>query len=527
MPKAIIFGRESREALKKGVETLSSSVKITLGPRGRNAVLAKPYSSPLITNDGVTIAKEIELKNPFENVGANLVKEVSIKTNDTAGDGTTTAVVLAESIFADGLEAINQGASPVFLKSGIEKATSEIIKNIKAMSKPINSKEEIKQVATISSASQEVGELIAEAVSIIGEDGVITTSESNTEKTELSVVEGMQIDRGYISPYMNENGDQQIILQSPKILITDKKLTTASDVLPIMEKVASSSSPLLIIAEDVEGEALATIILNKVRGIFNCVAIKAPSFGQKRLSIMSDIAVLTGAKFISKDYGEDIKNISIEKLGSAKTVKISKDSTTIIDGAGNADEIEARKTQIRSQIAENPDDFDKTTLEERLSKLGKGVAVIKVGAFSEVELKEKKLRIEDALSATKSAREMGIIIGGGSALLKIQSQLKEFPATLSNDEKLGAQIVINALSAPIKQICANAGVSAEEVIKTISENKNRNHGFDAKNLSYCDMFESGIIDPAYVTISALSNASSVCATMLTTEVVITDEQKSD
>lgn len=527
MAKIIEFGDQARKCLEEGVNTLANTVKITLGPRGRNVVLDRKYTTPLITNDGVTIAKEIELKDPFSNMGANLIKEVCVKTNDIAGDGTTTAVVLAQKIFSEGIKNLTSGANPVILKSGIEKATNLVVQELKQMAKPITNNEEIKQVATISAGNCEVGEIIAQAMEQIGQDGVITIEEGKTTKTELKIVEGMQIDRGYISPYMNAENKPEIILDNAYILITDKKISTIAEVLPLMEEVAKTASSLLIIAEDIEGEALATIILNKIRGIFNCIAIKAPAYGAKRKELLTDISILCGGKFISSELKDNLQDCHIEDLGKAKTIKISKDHTTIIEGKGDSSKLSEHCTNLKNMLANTTDDYDKTNIKERLAKLGKGVGIISVGAISEVEMKEKKLRIEDALSATKSATEMGIIVGGGVALIKTSPALKTLIDTLSGDEKTGAQIIFNALFAPINQICANSGTESGVIINKIMENPQNTFGFDAKTLTFCDMFKSGIIDPAKVTISALLNASSVCATMLTTEAIVTDcEQQS-
>lgn len=526
MAKIIQFNDQARKSLETGVNILADTVKITLGPRGRNVVLDRKYTTPLITNDGVTIAKEIELSDPFLNMGASLIKEVSIKTNDIAGDGTTTAIVLAQSIISEGIKNITSGANPVILKSGIEKATQCVAEKLKEMAKPINSNQEIKQVATISAGSSEVGDIIALAMDKIGQDGVITIEESKTTKTELKIVEGMQIDRGYISPYMNSDGSPEINLQNAYILITDKKISTINEILPIMEQVSKTNSPLLIIAEDIEGEALATIILNKMRGIFNCIAIKAPSFGQKRKDLLTDIAVLCGGTFIPADLKQNLADVQLESLGKAKTIKISKDHTTIIEGKGQKEEIANHCQNLKQQLQSSTDEYDKTNLEERIAKLGAGVGVICVGAVSEVEMKEKKLRIEDALSATKAATKMGIIVGGGVALLRCITELEKLVSTLSGDEKTGAQIILKSILCPITQICKNAGVESGVIIEHIKNNPDPNFGFDAKNLSYCNMIEKGIIDPAKVTITALMNASSVCATMLTTEAIVTDEPSS-
>jgi len=525
MSKILEFGEDARKSLEKGVNAVANTVKITLGPRGRNVVLDRQFTTPLITNDGVTIAKEIELEDAFSNLGASVIKEVCIKTNDRAGDGTTTAVVLAQSMISEGIKNLSSGANPIILRTGIERATEAAVNELKQMAKPVESNEEIKQIATISAGSAEIGEIIGNAIKKIGRDGVITIEESKTAKTELKIVEGMQIDRGFISPYMLQDGNQEETLINPLILITDKKITTIAEILPVMEEVAKTSRPLFIIAEDIEGEALATIILNKMRGIFNCVAIKAPSFGQKRRDILNDIALLTGSDFIIKETNGDLRQVNINNLGSAKTIKVSKDYTTIVEGAGDPANITALKEQVRQQLTNATDDFDKTELETRLAKLGNGVAVISVGAQSEVEMKEKKLRLEDALSATKSALKMGIVIGGGVALINCANSVAKLIATLTGDEKTGAEIVYNSLFSPIKQICFNAGVEGSVVINKIIESNDINFGYDAKTKEFANLIDRGIIDPALVTISALENAASVSATLLTTEAIICEQKE--
>lgn len=522
MSKILQFSDKARASLEAGAQKLADAVKITLGPRGRNVVLDRKYATPLITNDGVTIAKEIELDDPFENVGANLIKEVSIKTNDTAGDGTTTAAVLAHAILSEGIKNLTSGANPIILRNGIEKATAFVTHALENMAKPIQTNTEIMQVAAISAGSDEVGEIIARAMDKIGSDGIITIEESNTAKTNLKIVEGITFDRGYVSPYMNTENAPFVTLSNPFCLVYDKKITAIAEILPVLEQVSKTGSPLLIIAEDIEGDALATIVLNKMRGIFNCVAVKAPSFGQKRKDTLFDLALCLGAKFVCTEAGDDLQTVTIEDLGRAKTIKISKDTTTIIEGAGDKDAVKRHCAELKALANSTADDYEKTNLTERLAKLSEGVAVIEVGAVSEVEMKEKKLRIEDALSATKSATEKGIVVGGGIALLQTAPRLFEFANTLNGDEKTGALIVYKALFAPIKQILENAGLESGVITQKILEQNNPTLGYNAKDLCFCDMFEKGIIDPAKVTISALGNAASVCATMLTTEVIVCD-----
>lgn len=524
MSKKILEGIEARKALEKGVSTLAGIVKITLGPKGRNVVLGKKYSSPLITNDGVTIAKEIELDDPFENMGAELIKEVSVKTNDVAGDGTTTACVLAEAIIKEGMKNFVAGANPIILKKGIFKAIDVACDKLKEISKPVENSNDIKQVASISAGDEEIGTLIASAMDKVGADGVITVEESGTMKTELSVVEGMQFDRGYLSPYMCTNTEKMVAeLDNPYILITDRKISNIQDLLPLLESLVKISGKLLIIADDIEGEALTTLILNKLRGTFVCVGVKAPSFGEKRKACLEDIAILTGGRVISEELGFDLKTLTPDMLGRAKAVKVDKDSTTIVDGAGNTNEIKARVAQIKEQIKNQKSDYEIEKLNERLAKLAGGVAVIKVGAATEVEMKEKKLRIEDALSATKAASEEGVVPGGGVALLKTTPAIKQLIDTLSGDEKTGASIVLRAIEEPIRQIAKNSGVDGGVVVNKIYENlEQKAYGFDALKNEYCDMIERGIIDPTKVTRSALQNAASVSATMLTTEAIVVE-----
>ena len=524
MSKKILEGLEARKALESGVNKLANTVKITLGPKGRNVVLGKKYASPLITNDGVTIAKEIELNDPFENLGAELIKEVSVKTNDVAGDGTTTACVLAQAMIREGMKNFAAGANPIILKKGIFKAVDVIVDELKKLSKPVSSSNDIKQVASISAGDEEVGQLISSAMEKVGSDGVITVEESQTMKTELSVVEGMQFDRGYLSPYMCTNTEKMVAeLDNPYILITDKKISNIQEILPLLEQIVKISAKLLIIADDVEGEALTTLILNKLRGTFNCVAVKAPSFGEKRKAMLEDIAILTGGNVISEELGLDFKNITLDMLGKAKMVKVEKENTTVVEGAGDVEKIKSRVNQIKAQIKTQTSEYEIEKLNERLAKLAGGVAVIKVGAATEVEMKEKKLRIEDALAATKAASEEGVVPGGGVALLKATPKVKELINSLNGDEKTGASIVLNAIEEPIRQIAKNSGVDGGVVVNKIYENLDKKaYGFDALNNEYCDMIEKGIIDPTKVTRSALQNAASVSATMLTTEALVVE-----
>ena len=523
MAKQIKYGDEARKALEKGVNTLADTVKITLGPKGRNVVLDKKFGAPLITNDGVTIAKEIELEDPFENMGAQLVKEVSTKTNDVAGDGTTTAVVLAQAIIREGLKNLAAGANPIILRKGIDKAVDTAVGELKKSSKIVDSKRAIAQVASISAGDETVGQLISDAMEKVGKDGVITVEEGKTMNTELSTVEGMQFDRGYASAYMVTNTDKmEAVLDSPYILITDKKISNLQEILPIIEPLAQQGARLLIIAEDVEGDALAALIVNKLKGVFNCVAVKAPGFGDRRKAMLEDIAILTGGTVISSDLGYEFKNVTPDMLGKAGQVKVDKDNTTIVNGAGDAENIKARVNAIKAQIAETTSDYDREKLQERLAKLAGGVAVINVGAATEVEMKEKKLRIEDALAATRAAVEEGIVPGGGVALLATAAAVRELVATLEGDEKTGAQIVLKAIEEPIRQIAKNAGLDGSVIVDKIVSANDPRYGFDALKNCYTDMIESGIIDPTKVTRSALQNAASVAATLLTTESVVTD-----
>ena len=523
MAKQIKHGEEARKALEAGVNTLADTVKITLGPKGRNVVLDKKYGAPLITNDGVTIAKEIELKDPFENMGAQLVKEVSTKTNDVAGDGTTTAVVLAQAMIGEGIKNLAAGANPIVLKKGIQKAVDVVVDELKSISKPVESKNSIAQVASISAGDENIGELISEAMEKVGKDGVITIQESKTMKTELTTVDGMSFDRGYASAYMVTDTDKMVaVYDNPLILITDKKISSIQEILPVIEPIAQQGQKLMIIAEDVEGDALAALVVNKLKGVFNCVAVKAPGFGDRRKAMLEDIAILTGGKVISSELGLEFKDVTPDMLGRAGQVKVDKDNTVIIDGAGDRDEIKARIQSIKAQIAETTSDYDREKLQERLAKLAGGVAVINVGAATEVEMKEKKLRIEDALAATRAAVEEGIVPGGGTALLSAIPAVKNLVKTLSGDERTGAEITLRAIEEPVRQIAKNAGLDGSVILNNIVRCKNPNYGFDAYKNKYVDMVEAGIIDPTKVTRSALQNAASIASTLLTTESIVTD-----
>ncbi len=523
MAKQIKYGDDARKALENGVNALADTVKITLGPKGRNVVLDKKFGAPLITNDGVTIAKEIELSDPFENMGAQLVKEVSTKTNDVAGDGTTTAVVLAQAIVREGLKNLAAGANPIILRKGIEKAVATTVEHLKNISKSVSGKKEIEQVASISAGDKEVGALIANAMEIVGKDGVITVEEGKSMNTELSTVEGMQFDRGYASAYMVTNTDKmEAELDNPYILITDKKISALQEILPVIEPLASQGARLLIIAEDVEGDALAALIVNKLKGVFNSVAVKAPGFGDRRKDMLRDIAILTGGQVISSDLGVEFKDVTIDMLGRASSVRIDKENTTIVGGAGAPEEIKNRIASIKAQIAETKSDYDREKLQERLAKLAGGVAVISVGAATEVEMKERKLRIDDALAATRAAVEEGYVPGGGSALLSAVPDVKKLVSSLSGDEKTGASIVLKAIEEPIRQIAKNAGLDGSVIVDKVLSARKANYGFDALNNKYCNMVENGIIDPTKVTRSVLQNAASVAATLLTTESVVTD-----
>ncbi|MBQ8841611.1 MAG: chaperonin GroEL [Ruminiclostridium sp.] len=523
MAKQIIYGEEARKSLQAGIDKLADTVKITLGPKGRNVVLDKKFGAPLITNDGVTIAKEIDLEDPFENMGAQLVKEVSTKTNDAAGDGTTTATLLAQALIREGMKNVTAGANPMIVKKGIEKAVEVSVEEIKKNSKAVESNDEIARVATVSSGSEIVGTLIADAMAKVSADGVITIEESKTAETYSEVVEGMQFDRGYISPYMATDADKMIAeLDDAFILITDKKISVIQDLLPLLEQIVKTGAKLLIIAEDIEGEALTTLILNKLRGTFNCVAVKAPGFGDRRKEMLKDIAVLTGGQVITSELGLELADTTIDMLGRAKQVKVSKENTIIVDGMGDSKAIAERVGQIRAALEETTSEFDKEKLQERLAKLAGGVAVIKVGAATEIEMKEKKLRIEDALAATKAAVEEGIVAGGGTALINAIPAVAKLTASLSGDEKTGAQIVLRALEEPVRQIAANAGLEGSVIIDKIVRSRKLGYGFDAYKEQYVDMISAGIVDPAKVTRSALQNAASVAAMVLTTESLVTD-----
>ena len=523
MAKQIKYGDDARKALEKGVNVIADTVKITLGPKGRNVVLDKKFGAPLITNDGVTIAKEIELEDPFENMGAQLVKEVSTKTNDVAGDGTTTAMVLAQAIIREGLKNLAAGANPIILKKGIASAVDAAVEKIKSISKPVENKLAISQVASISAGDETIGKLIADAMEIVGKDGVITVEEGKSMTTELTTVEGMQFDRGYASAYMVTNTEKmEAVLDNPYILITDKKISSLQEILPIIEPIAQQGARLLIIAEDVEGDALASLIVNKLKGVLNCVAVKAPGFGDRRKAMLEDIAILTGGTVVSSDLGYEFKNVTPDMLGRAAQVKVDKDNTTIINGAGDSEAIKARVNSIKAQIAETTSEYDKEKLQERLAKLAGGVAVINVGAATEVEMKEKKLRIEDALAATRAAVEEGIVPGGGVALLSTIPELTKLVKSLSGDEKTGASIVLKAVEEPLRQIAKNAGLDGSVIVNNIVSSKKPNYGYDALKNEYTDMVKSGIIDPTKVARSVLQNAASVAATLLTTESIVTD-----
>ena len=516
----IKFGAEARAALERGVNQLADTVRVTLGPKGRNVVLAKPYGAPLITNDGVTIAKEIELEDGFENMGAQLIREVASKTNDVAGDGTTTATVLAQAMVNAGMKNLAAGANPIVLRKGMKKATDKAVEAIASMSKPVEGKEQIAKVAAVSSGDEEVGKLVADAMEKVSKDGVITIEESKTMKTELDLVEGMQFDRGYISAYMATDMDKmEATLDNPYILITDKKISNIQELLPLLEQIVQSGSKLLIIAEDIEGEALTTLIVNKLRGTFSVAAVKAPGYGDRRKEMLQDIAILTGGQVISDELGLDLKEATLEQLGRAKSVKVQKESTVIVDGEGDKEAIKARVNQIKGQIEETTSEFDREKLQERLAKLAGGVAVVRVGAATETEMKEAKLRMEDALAATKAAVEEGIIAGGGSAYIHTTKVLQELVDTLEGDEKTGAQIIMKALEAPLFHIAANAGLEGSVIINKVKESE-VGIGFDAYKEEYVDMVKAGILDPAKVTRSALQNATSVASTLLTTESVV-------
>ena len=523
MAKQIKYGEDARRALEAGVNALANTVKITLGPKGRNVVLDKKFGAPLITNDGVTIAKEVELEDPFENMGAQLVKEVATKTNDVVGDGTTTATVLAQAMIREGLKNVAAGANPMVVKKGIEMATDEAVKTLSEISKPVETKQAIAQVAAISSSDEVIGNLIAEAMEKVGKDGVITVEESKTMKTEMTIVEGMQFDRGYASSYMCTDMEKmEAVLTDPLILITDKKISNIQEIIGLLENVVKMGKQLLIIAEDVEGEALATLVLNKLRGTFTCVAVKAPGFGDRRKAMLQDIAILTGGQVISSELGMELKDATIDMLGKARQVKVDKENTTIVEGAGDPSEIKARVASIRAQIEETTSDYDREKLQERLAKLAGGVAVINVGAATEVEMKERKLRIEDALNATRAAVEEGIVPGGGSALIVASKSVAKLMRETSGDVKTGVSIVLRALEEPARQIAVNAGVEGSIVVEKLKSKQAVGYGYDAAKDEYTDMIERGVTDPTKVTRSALQNAASIAAMVLTTESLVTD-----
>ena len=520
MAKEIKYGSEARAALERGVNQLADTVKVTLGPKGRNVVLDKSFGAPLITNDGVTIAKEIELEDGFENMGAQLIREVAAKTNDVAGDGTTTATVLAQAMVHEGMKNLEAGANPIVLRKGMKKATDKAVEAIREMSSKVNGKEQIARVAAVSSGDDEVGQMVADAMEKVSNDGVITIEESKTMQTELDLVEGMQFDRGYISAYMATDMEKmEAVLDDPYILITDKKISNIQEILPVLEQIVQSGARLLIIAEDIEGEALTTLIVNKLRGTFNVVAVKAPVCGDRRKEMLQDIAILTGGQVISEELGFDLKETTMDQLGRAKSVKVQKENTVIVDGCGDKNAIADRVGQIKKAIEETTSDFDREKLQERLAKLAGGVAVIRVGAATETEMKEAKLRMEDALNATRAAVEEGIIGGGGSAYIHVSKKVKEFAETLEGDEKTGAKIILKALEAPLAQIAKNAGLEGAVIVNKVRESE-VGTGFDAYNETYVDMVEKGILDPAKVTRSALQNATSVASTLLTTESVV-------
>ena len=525
MAKEIKFGEDARKSLLDGVNKLADTVKVTLGPKGRNVVLDKKFGSPLITNDGVTIAKEIELEDSFENMGAQLVKEVSTKTNDVAGDGTTTATVLAQSMIKEGVKNVAAGGDPMAIKRGINKAVEACVEELKKISSPLNGKEDIARVASISANDEEVGNLISEAMEKVSKDGVITIEESKTSNTELNIVEGMQFDKGYVSPYMvTDTEKMEAIIDNPYILITDKKISNIQEILPLLENLMQQSGKLVIICDDVEQEALSTLILNKLRGVLNVVAVKAPGYGDKRKAMLQDIAILTGGEVITSDLGLELKDTTIEQLGRAKQIKVQKENTIIVDGLGDKQQIADRVGQIRAQIAEEKSEFEKENLQERLAKIAGGVAVIGVGAATEVEMKDKKLRFEDALSATKAAVEEGIVSGGGTAYLNIISEVEKKVASLEGDEKLGAVIVLKALEEPTKQIAVNAGLEPAVIVHKVKES-DKGVGFNAANNTYVDMKKAGIVDPTKVSRSALQNAASIASMVLTTESIVTEKKE--
>lgn len=524
MAKQLLYGEDARKALSSGIDKLADTVKITLGPKGRNVVLGKKYGAPTITNDGVTIAKEIELKDAYENMGAQLVKEVATKTNDAAGDGTTTATVMAQAMVREGMKNVAAGANPMDIKRGVQKAVVVAVEELKKNSKKVNGSEDIARVATVSAADETIGNLIADAMEKVTADGVITVEESKTAETYSEVVEGMQFDRGYITPYMvTDTEKMEAVIDDALILITDKKLSAIQDILPLLEQIVQNGKKLVIIAEDVEGEALSTLIVNRLRGTFTCVAVKAPGFGDRRKEMLQDIAVLTGGQVISEELGYDIKETTMDMLGHAKQVKVTKENTIIVDGAGKKADITSRVAQIRAEIENSTSDFDREKLQERLAKLSGGVAVVRVGAATEVEMKEKKLRIEDALSATKAAVEEGIVAGGGTAALEVMPAIEKLIDSLEGDEKTGARIVLKAMESPLRQIAENAGLEGSVIIDKILHAKKKNYGFDAQNEEYGDMIKIGIVDPTKVTRSAIENAASVAAMVITTESLVADE----
>ena len=527
MSKEIKFGEDARKKMLEGVNTLADTVKVTLGPKGRNVVLDKSFGAPLITNDGVTIAKEIELEDPYENIGARLVKEVATKTNDVAGDGTTTATVLAQAIIKEGIKNVAAGGDPMAIKRGIDKAVDSAVEGLKQISSEINGKEDIARVASISANNQEIGNLIADAMEKVSKDGVITIEESKTATTGLNVVEGMQFDKGYISPYFVTDTDKmETVMENPYILITDKKISNIQEILPLLESLMQESGKLVIIADDIEGEALSTLVLNKLRGVLNVVAVKAPGFGDRRKEMLEDIAILTGGEVITSDLGLELKDTTIEQLGKAKQVKIQKENTIIVDGAGDKEKIASRVKQIRTQLEETTSEYDKEKLQERLAKIAGGVAVIEVGAATEVEMKEKKLRIEDALSATKAAVEEGIVAGGGTALVNVIPNVEKTMKSLDEDEKIGAKIVLKALEEPLKQIAINAGLEGAVILEKVKTSA-PGIGFDGRKEEYVDMKKAGIVDPTKVTRSALQNAASIASMILTTESVVTEKKEKD
>ena len=524
MAKNLVYGAEARKALQTGVDKLADTVKITLGPKGRNVVLDKKFGTPLITNDGVTIAKEIELADPAENMGAQLIREVATKTNDVAGDGTTSATVLAQAIIREGLKTLAAGANPMVLRRGIAKAAEAAVSEIKTASQPVSGTKDIARVGTISSGDEQIGALIAEAMEKVGQNGVITVEESKTAQTYSEVVEGMQFDRGYITPYMvTDTEKMEAVVDDPYILITDKKISVISDILPILEQLVQSGKKLVIIAEDVEGEALSTLIVNRLRGTLNVVCVKAPGFGDRRKEMLQDIAILTGGQVVSEELGYELKSATVDMLGRARQVKVTKENTTIVDGSGDKQAIKDRVSQIRAQIAVTTSDYDKEKLQERLAKLAGGVAVIKVGAATETEMKEKKLRIEDALNATRAAVEEGIVAGGGTAYVNAVPAVEKLIGKVEGDEKTGVKIIVNALQEPVRQIAKNAGVDGSVVLEKIKSSRKVGYGFDAYKEVYCDMIGAGIVDPAKVTRSALENAASVSSMVLTTEALVADK----